>query len=360
MKEKIAVLGAGAIGAAIGAYLTEAGHDVTLIDQWSDHVEKMKKDGLELVERERRFTVPVKALHLSEVSGVKEKFDIVFLSVKSYDTRWSTYLIEPVLEPTGFILPAQNALNDELVAGVVGYPRTVGCVPSFSTGLYEPGKVVRTSAVSGGSFVVGELNGMTTPRVERVAEMLQAVGPTDITTNIWGARWAKLMVNCMFNSTAGLIGPDLQFLSEEQKELAMLIRVTIGTEVVRTAKALGIEMNPLSFPNTTAEQFAGAATRNAVDELKENLMNRDRQRELSSEELERLGAPPRPSLLQDVIKGRRTEIDQLNGFIVRKGKELGLPTPMNEAIVGLFARFESGDSKPSPSHLEQLEAYIPS
>jgi len=127
-------MGAGAIGASIGAYLTEAGHDVTLIDQWSDHVETMKREGLKLTDRDRSFTVPVKALHLSDISSVRDKFDIVYLSVKSYDTRWSTYLIEPALKPTGFILPAQNALNDELVAGIVGYPRTVGCVPAFSSG----------------------------------------------------------------------------------------------------------------------------------------------------------------------------------------------------------------------------------
>jgi 2-dehydropantoate 2-reductase len=140
----------------------------------------------------------------------------------------------------------------------------------------------------------------------------------------------------------------------------MLIRVTIGIEVVRTGQALGIEMNPLFFPNTTAEQFAEATSRKAVDELKDKLMSRDRQRELSPEELERLGVPPRPSLLQDVIKGRRTEIDQLNGYIAHKGKELGLPTPMNDAIVELFGRFESGEAKPSPEHLENLKALIPS
>ena len=115
MGKNIAVVGAGAIGAAIGGYLIEKGHSVTLIDQWADHIEAMKKKGLEIADRDRNFTVDVEAFHLSEVSSIQKKFDIVFLSVKSYDTRWSTYLIEPLLKQTGFILPAQNALNDELV-----------------------------------------------------------------------------------------------------------------------------------------------------------------------------------------------------------------------------------------------------
>lgn len=359
MGKKIAVMGAGAIGASIGAYLTEAGHDVTLIDQWSDHVETMKREGLKLSDRDRNFAVPVKALHLSDVSGVQDKFDIVFLSVKSYDTRWSTYLIEPVLKPTGFILPAQNALNDELVAGIVGYPRTVGCVPAFSSGLYEPGRVVRTSPTTAKSFIVGELNGMVTSRVEEIAEILQAVGPSEVTTNIWGARWTKLLINCMFNSIAGLVGPELQFLSDEQQDLAMMIRVTIGAEVVRVGKALGIAFGPLSVKDATAEQFAGATTGKAVATLKESMMSGEGQKQLSPDLLEKLGVPPRPSLLQDVMKGRRTELEQLNGYIVRMGTELGLSTPMNEAVVKLMSGFDSGELKPSPANLENLKDFIP-
>lgn len=83
-------------------------------------------------------------------------------------------------------------------------------------------------------------------------------------------------------------------------------------------------------------------------------------KQLSPEQLERLGVPPRPSLLQDVMKGRRTEVEQLNGYIVTKGKELGLPTPMNEAVVKLFSRFESEELEPSPANLENLKAFIPS
>ena len=352
-------MGAGAIGASIGAYLTEAGQDVTLIDQWSDHVETMKKDGLKLIDRDRDFTVPVKSLHLSDVSSVRDKFDIVFLSVKSYDTRWSTYLIEPALEPTGFILPAQNALNDELVAGIVGYPRTVGCVPAFSSGLYEPGRVVRTSPTTSKSLVVGELNGMVTSRAKEIAEMLQAVGPTEITTNIWGARWTKLLINCMFNSVAGLVGPELQFLTDEQKDLAMMIRVTIGAEVVRVGQALGISFTPLPAKDTTIEQFAEATTKKDVTTLKDRMMSGEGPKQLSPEQLERLGVPPRPSLLQDVIKGRRTEVEQLNGYIAGKGKEFGSRTPMNEAVVELFSRFDSRELEPSPANLEKLEPVIP-
>ena len=358
MEKNIAVLGAGAIGAAIGGYLIKKGQQVTLIDQWADHVQAMKKNGLEIVDRDGSFTVPVEAVHLSEVSSLKKKFDIVFLSVKSYDTRWSTYLIEPVLKPTGFILPAQNALNDEPVAQIVGYSRTVGCVPMISAGIYEPGRLIRTSPNTGKSFTVGELNGRITPRVKEVAEMLEAVGPSEATTNIWGARWTKLQINCMGNSVAGLIGPELQFLDETQRDLAMLVRVSIGSEVVRAGQALGIAFEPLS-KDIKPEQFASATTRGAIEALKDAMISRDEGREVSKEEAERLGAPARPSLLQDVMKGRRTEVDQLNGFIAKTGKQLGIPTPMNDAVIDVFVRLDTGELKPGACNLEILKPFIP-
>ncbi len=358
MGKSIAVVGAGAIGGAIGGYLAEKGHDITLIDQWSAHVDSIKDKGLEIIDRDRSFTVKPKALHLSEVSSLQSQFDIVFLSVKSYDTRWSTYLIEPMLKPTGCILPAQNALNDELVAEIAGYNRTVGCVPTISSGIYEPGRLVRTSPNSGKAFTIGELNGRITPRVKEIVEMLQAIGPSEATTNIWGARWTKLLVNCMGNSVAGLIGPELQFLDENQKELAMLIRVTIGGEVVRVGQALGIAFEPLS-KDLHPDQFAAATGRSAVEALKDKMMSADEDREITKEEVDRLGAPPRPSLLQDVMKSRRTEVDQLNGYISKTGKELGISTPMNDAVVDIFARFRTGELEPSPSNLEILEKQIP-
>jgi len=112
VKERIAVLGAGAIGSSIGAYLIRDGHDVILIDQWAAHIEKIRNDGLTLTDLNGEFTVKARAIQLSDVNNLREMFDIVYLSVKSYDTRWSAYLIEPYLKPTGFIIPVQNSLND--------------------------------------------------------------------------------------------------------------------------------------------------------------------------------------------------------------------------------------------------------
>ena len=134
----VAVLGAGAIGGSIAAYLTREGQKITVIDHWPDHIEMIRANGLRLTDVEDDFTVSVDALHLSDVSSAGVRFDTVFLSVKSYDTLWATTFIEPYIASSGAVYPAQNGMNDETVASVVGFNRTVGCVPTISSAIYEP------------------------------------------------------------------------------------------------------------------------------------------------------------------------------------------------------------------------------
>ncbi len=357
MHKKIGVLGAGAIGGAIGAYLIREGYDVTLIDQWAEHIEKIRSDGLKVTDVRGEFTVTARALHLSDLCNLPEPFDIVYLSVKSYDTPWSTHFIEPHLKPTGFILPAQNSLNDEVVAGIVGFNRVVGCVPSIRVAMYEPGHIIRTDSMTSHNFDVGELSGTITPRVLEIVNTLSVIGQSEATTNIWGARWSKLVVNCMMNTLAGLIGPAFSSLTEEQGDITGLIRVVAGGEVIRVAHSLGITLKPVwGIP---AEEFAAAKTKNDIAALKDKLAAALQKIYSTPEQAKKLGVPSRPSLLQDVMKGRQTEVDYLNGLVVQKGEETGVPTPMNRAIVESMKKLANREITSEPANLERLKAHLP-
>ena len=355
MTERIAVIGAGAIGAVIGAYLIREGYDVTLIDQWSAHVEKIKSQGLKVNDVKGEFTVKAKALHLSDVSHLREPFDIVFLCVKSYDTRWSTYLIEPFLKPTGFILPTQNSLNDEIVGSIVGFNRTIGCIPLVAGEVHDPGYVIRTDPMTTRCFDVGELIGLATTRVQKVVKTLQSVGPTELTTNIWGARWSKLVMNSMGSALAGIIGPAFASLDDRQQETFNLVSVVIGCEAARVGAALGVVLEPMF--GLPPHYFTDVIDIGGARALKAKFEEEVR-RHFPPERARRLGVPERPSLLQDVLKGRRTEIDYLNGLVVKKGQEAGVPTPVNQAITELMKEVEEGKVKPSLSNLERLKAYV--
>lgn len=336
---RLAVFGAGAIGSVIGAYLTRAGRDVTLIDLWPAHVEAMAQRGLAVSAPDEEFTVPVQAVHLADVCRLREPFDAVFLAVKSYDSVWATQFVEPHLKPTGVLVSAQNGINEEQIAPVVGYPRTVGCVVTLGAGLYEPGRVTRTSASTRPSFILGELHGLQTARLHELAGLLAPAGAARVTGNLWGERWAKLTTNSMANPLAGLTGMGSAELRAHPAVFPVLLR--IAAEALTVADALGVQVEPVGgIPATT---YLEAARGVGLDALRERVIEGSRA----------LGAG-RPSLLQDVLKGRRTEVEYLNGTVARKGREVGIPTPTNEAVVRAVKRVESGELTPSLANLELL------
>src|SRR5262249_42726233 len=143
MSKRIAFVGAGAIGGYVGSHLALNGHDVTLIDPWPAHIEAIRTRGLEIsgVTEEERCVATPKTMHLTAVQSLpKQKpIDIAFVSVKSYDTEWATMLIGPHLAPDGFVISLQNCINEERIAGIVGWDRTLGCIAArLSAELYEP------------------------------------------------------------------------------------------------------------------------------------------------------------------------------------------------------------------------------
>src|SRR5438045_513114 len=194
---RIGIVGAGAIGCVVGGLLTKAGRDVTLIDQWPEHVEAMRRQGLRLSGTCGEHTVKVKALHLHEVQGLAERFDAVFVAVKAYDTAWATALGAAYLgEPDGVVVDFQNGMNDERVAAVAGRGRTLGCVITIGAGLYEPGHAMRTDAGAVG-FKVGELDGRDTARGRELARGVSEGAPGEGTRNRFGEGGAKLARDCV-------------------------------------------------------------------------------------------------------------------------------------------------------------------
>jgi 2-dehydropantoate 2-reductase len=341
--ERLAVLGVGAIGSNIGAYLTRAGCDIALIDLWPAHVEEMKRHGLKVTAQDEEFTVKVKAVHLADVCALHEQFDAVFLSVKSYDSVWAAEFIEPYLKPAGILVPAQNSINEDWLAPVIGYTRVVGCVVTLGAGLYEPGHVLRTSASSRPSFALGELNGMNTPRVHELVKVLAPVGPTRTTANLWGERWAKLTVNCMANALAGITGMNSADMRANPDVFPIIIK--IATEALTVAQTLGVQVEPVG--GIPAMAYLEAARGVGLEDLRKKWVEAGRN----------LGAG-RPSLLQDMMKGRRTEVDYLNGYVVRKGSQVGVPTPMNEGIVEVTKKLEAGALKQGPANLTLLTKHL--
>jgi len=341
---RIGIIGAGAIGCVVGGLLTKAGHDVTLVDQWPEHIEIMKQRGLRLSGTCGEHTIPVKALHIHELQGVATPFEAVFVSVKSYDTEWAAQMALAYLkQPDGVVVDFQNGVNDERVASVVGKARCLGCVITIGAGMYEPGHAMRTDSGSVG-FKIGEHDGRDTPRAQALARVLNDVAGTKVTTNLWGERWSKLAVNCMANPLAGLSG--LGSAEVRTAPIPRRIAIHVAAEVIQVGRAAGYEVEPIY--GIDARRFVDAAQGKGWDAVEADMA--------ASVKFLTGG---RPSMLQDVMKGRRTEIDYLNGYVSQQGKRLGVPTPVNDAVVAAVRRHGVGTLKPDPKNLEPLLAALP-
>ena len=344
MDKRICIMGAGAVGSYIGACLSKAKHDVTLIGMWGAHVEAMKANGLRATSTEDEFTVPVKALHLAEVQQIREPFDIALISMKSYDTEWAAHFIKRFISPTGMVVSAQNCMNDSLVASIVGYNRAIGCVLStIAVALWEPGHVHR-GRESGRDrgyvvFRVGELHGRITPRVEELAQLFSSVDGARATSNIWGERWAKLTANSSSNPITAMTGLGSEEVAAEPR--ARLIQIHISKESVQVGQALNFDIEPIK--GRPAEMWARADEGEVLEEL---------------DALFQPGSAPdwKSSMAQDVAKGRPTEIDYMNGYIVERGAEIGVATPVNAAVVDAVKEIDAGRAAPDPSNLERVLA----
>src|SRR6201989_3027934 len=350
MGRKIAIVGAGAVGGYAGAHMVQAGEDVTFIDPWPEHVEHMRKHGLRVTHAMDvpEFQVPTRALHVTDVQQLaKEKpVDIAFVCMKSYDTAWATMMIKQYLAPDGFVVSLQNCMNEETIANVVGWSRTLGCIASSITvNLPEPGLIHRGAGKGGRAHTVfraGEVHGRITPRAEEGCRLVAYADSAKVTANLWGERWSKLVTNAMANGIAACTG--LTSSEVLHNDALRHFSTRVGSEAIRVGQALGYQLEEIYHlpPETIARAGEGdEAAMRACDE------ERFRQGK-------RTAAGQHPSMGQDMQKGRRTEIAFLNGLIVREGDRIGIAARANAVLTDLVKPVERGELKADPKNITEL------
>jgi len=350
MGRKIAIVGAGAVGGYAGAHMVQAGEDVTFIDPWPEHVEYMRKHGLRVTHAMNvpEFSVPVRALHLTDAQQLAKEapVDIAFVCMKSYDTAWATMMIQQYLAPDGYVVSLQNCMNEEAIAGVVGWGKTLGCVASSITvNLPEPGHIHRGAGKHGAAHTVfraGEVHGRITPRAEEICRLVGTADSAKVTSNLWGERWSKLVANAMQNGLSACTGlPGGQMLENEP---IRRFSTRLGSEAIRVGQAHGYQLEEVLHlpPETIALAGEGdEAAMRACDEQR-------------FKDSKKTASGQRPSMGQDMQKGRRTEIEFLNGFIVGEGKKVGLACQANTVLTDLVLRVERGELQADPKHITEL------
>jgi 2-dehydropantoate 2-reductase len=337
---RIAVLGTGANGASVGADLASADHDVTFIEQWPDHVDAIRRDGILIQTPEETVHARVPVLHLCDVATLTKPFDIVLVVVKAYDTRWACELIRPHLAPGGLAVGLQNGMSIDDMSGILGAERTLGAVIEVSSTMFEPGVVDRHSPRSRSWFAVGSPSPAAVGREEEIASLLRHSGAVDVVDDIRSAKWMKLVINAAELVPSALL--DLSIADAARHPGMKEVMMAAGYEAIDAALAAGHSVVPIFGLDSVDADRPHAF----VDTLMELLLSKY----VLSHTLS--------TVLQDWRKGRRSEVREINARVVH---ELGLAAreaPVNAAVVRLAEAIEHGELVRSVENLPVLRAAL--
>ncbi|MBB3937785.1 ketopantoate reductase family protein [Aureimonas phyllosphaerae] len=333
---RIAFLGTGAQGASIGADFALAGLDVTFIEQWPDHVNAIRENGITVNLPSRTINARVPALHLCQVAEIREPFDVVFLVVKAYDTKWACQLIEPVLAKDGFVVGLQNGMTHEDIASVVGRERTIGAVIEIASNMFTPGVTNRQNDPETSWFAMGALDPAVQHRVEAVADLLRHSGTVEVTDDIRSAKWMKLVVNAAELIPSAIV--DLPLADAARAPGMLDVMRVAGYEAMHAALADGATIVPIiGMPPVTTND-----PDRYVDQIFEEVLKTFSQ------------ADTLTTSLQDWRKGRKAEIQEVNGFVVETLRRFGRPAPLNARVVEMALDIEAGRLAAHPSNAAPL------
>ncbi len=336
---KFLIWGAGAIGGTIGAHLARAGHDITFVDLAEDHVAAINRAGLRIEGPLARFVSRMPAFTPDELSG---EFAQVVLAVKAQDTESATRALARHLSPDGYVVSAQNGLNELIIKSIVGDARTMGCFVNFGADYLEPGVIQYAGR---GAVVLGEIDGRVTPRVEELHRaFLDFDDRAVVTTNIWGYLWGKLAYGAQLFATA-LTNDSIADALADPKYRD--VYVEIAREVLRVAQARRI--TPEGFNGFDPGAFAPDTDRAVAERSLDEMVAFNRK-----------SAKTHSGIWRDIaVRRRRTEADAQLGPIVALGAEVGVPAPITSRLIELIHDVEDRRRQQSHETLDLLKAALP-
>ncbi len=320
--QPILVWGAGAIGGVLGAYWARAGLPVLMVDIVAEHVAACRTTGLNITGPVEQFRQLVPAVLPGQVQG---KYDTIVLAVKAQATEAALALLKPHLAPGGFVLSAQNGLNEMAIARAVGAQRTMGCFVNFGADWLGPGEILFGNRAA---VVVGEIDGWVQERTRRMHRLLSLFEPDAVLTdNIWGYLWGKLAYGAMLFATA-LNTDSMSENFADTRRFVVFDR--LAREVMAVASARGI--TPVGFNGFDPACFAPGASDGGA-----------RASIAALAEFNRHTAKTHSGIYRDLaVRKRKTEVDPQIGVIAEIGREAGVPTPAINCLVALVHDIEDG------------------
>jgi len=332
----VLVVGAGAIGGVIAARIAGSVRRVVVLDANDAHVTAMREQGLELEVLGAHHRVQLEAY--SEPDHLKGPFDLALLTVKALHLRAAVTAIHERRLVQHYVCLG-NGLVHDLAHQLVGADRLLAGTVEWGATNLGPGRVAQTTIAP---TVIGELDGSCQDRTRLVAQALGAVGEVQLTCNIAGQIWSKLMVNSTFSGLGAVAG--LLYRDVVANPLGRELAYGLWTEGYDVGCAAGVKMPDVLGVPVKALAVRDAETRGPGDAALAVLM--------------RTAGAVKASMLQDIERGNSTEIDFINGAVVAKGAEYGVPTPLNAGVVELIHAAENGTYSPNPAGFASLRHLV--
>ncbi|MDR0600441.1 MAG: ketopantoate reductase family protein [Treponema sp.] len=338
-----AVYGAGAMGTVLGAFLSGAGLRPDLISRNRDHVEALRKNGARITGG-AALTVPVSALLPEEM---EKRYDLIILLTKQLDNRASAERLIPFLAPGGTVLTLQNGIPEPGLAGVLGEDRVMGGIAVWGAGLAGPGAAELTSARESMRFGIGvpwkgPAAEVLKPRLPEIKALLERVCPVTIEENFMGLRWSKLLVNAAFSGLSALTGWTFGRVAGDRRGRELALRI-IG-ECVAVCRAAGETIAPVRGGLRAEAFFSGPLARFAAGFVLPLAVRKH--------------ARIRSGMIADLDRGRRTEVDAINGVVCDWGLKYGAAAPVNRRVVELVHALERGERSRGPENLDLLRREV--
>jgi 2-dehydropantoate 2-reductase len=326
---RIALAGAGSLGIIIGACTTRAlaghaGDTIDLVDTFQPNIDALRAKGA-AVTGTYEFTVPVSALHLDELEGV---YDFVIITTKQTALREMMPKLVKHLGKDSFVCTLQNGIPEELVAEYAGKERVTGCAVGWGATWLEPGVSRLTSAktaMDNFAFDIGEMDGSVTPRIREAKRILEHTGHVEIITNLMSVRWTKVLMNATFSGMSAALACTFGDVLNDATGIQCIAR--LADETVRVAEAHGYSMAFMQGKDFNELKLKDKADIPGKFKFIHDVWDQH--------------AALKASMLQDLEKGKPTEIDFIDGFVARKGREKGIPTPFCDKVVEMVKRQES-------------------
>lgn len=336
---EIAVIGSGAIGGVLGAYMKRAGENVIFCDIAKEHVAVMREKGLIIEGDAETFTVEVSAFTPEELLHRGKTLDIVFICVKAQHTEKAVLQILPLLTEHSFVVSFQNGLCEEIIAPMIGKQRTVGCFVNFSADYLVPGRILY-GGVS--ALYLGELDGEITPRVKDLQQRLKGWGPAQITNNLLGYLWGKLSYAAVLFATA-LVDETMATVVSHKNYRPMLIE--LASEVLEVADALAITPEGFDdwYPNLiySREQRNETLLTHQLDKLADRMAKNKK---------------TKSGIWRDLaVRKRETEVDFQLLPVIKTGRKYGYELPLTSKLVQMIKELEKGTRRMEWANLNELK-----